>query len=78
MTETMFKTHVYTLRGEYYRQASGGPICLRSTCAVARLVMKVWDEWWLERMRTLRTGIEESSRYMDDGRVALEDSEFDK
>ena len=43
----MFSTHVCTSGGQYYRQTSGGPIGLRSTCAVARLVMKVWDVKWL-------------------------------
>ena len=67
----MFKTHVYGFGGSYYRQASGGPICLRSTCAVARLVMKVWDDKWLARLEKLRVTIEEAIRYMDDGRTAL-------
>ena len=37
----MFRTHVYTFGDNIYKETSGGPIGLRSTCAVARLVMKV-------------------------------------
>ena len=69
--EVMFRTHVYTFGGNTYRQTSGGPIGLRSTCAVARLVMKVWDDKWLARLSELRVRIEEAIRYMDDGRTAL-------
>ena len=67
----MFSTHVYQFGGEYYRQSSGGPIGLRSTCAVARLVMKVWDDKWLARLKDLKVQIEEAIGYMDDGRTAL-------
>ena len=67
----MFRTHVYTFGGQTYRQTSGGPIGLRSTCAVARLVMKVWDDKWLARLSELRIQIEEALRYMDDGRTAM-------
>ena len=67
----LFQTHVYGFGGNYYRQTSGGPIGLRSTCAVARLVMKVCDDKWLARLEDLRVRIEEAIRYMDDGRTAL-------
>ena len=62
---------MYTFGGQFYRQTSGGPIGLRSTCAVARLVMKVWDDKWLGRLDDLRVQVEEAIRYMDDGRTAL-------
>ena len=54
-----------------YRQSNGGPIGLRSTCSVARLVMKIWDDEWLEKLETLKIRIEAATRYMDDGRTAL-------
>ena len=69
--QVMFSTHVYTFGGDYYRQTTGGPIGLRSTCSVARLVMKVWDDKWLQRLQELKVQIEEAIRYMDDGRTAL-------
>ena len=60
----MFKTHVYTFVGNTYKQTSGGPIGLRSTCVVARLVMKVWDDKWLARLSELRVRIEEEAWMM--------------
>ena len=39
----LFTSHVYPFAGRYFRQKVGGPIGLRSTCAVARLVMLWWD-----------------------------------
>ena len=40
MTEAMFKKII--------KQEGGGPISLRSNCSVARLVIKIWDDKWLE------------------------------
>ena len=71
MTNTMFDTHVYSFGGKMYKQAAGGPIGLRATCAVARLVMKIWDEKWLGKLKDLMVKIEEATRYMDDGRTAM-------
>ena len=39
----MINTHVYEFNGETFLQKAGGPIGLRSTCAVARVVMNAWD-----------------------------------
>ena len=54
-----------------YLPSLGGPIGLRSTCSVARLVMKVWDDKWLGRLEDLMIRIEAATRYMDDGRTAI-------
>ena len=35
----MFKHHFYKFAGKTYHQSQGGPIGLRGTCAIARLVM---------------------------------------
>ena len=43
----MMNTHVYSWNGHSYLQRAGGPIGLRSTCAVARVVMNEWDVRWL-------------------------------
>ena len=45
-TEVLFTTHLYTFGGEAFKQLSGGPIGLRATCAIARLVMCIWDTLW--------------------------------
>ena len=67
----MFQSHIYTFVGKLYRQKSGGPIGLRGTCAVARLVMQMCDTKWLDRMARLCITLELAMRYMDDGRAFL-------
>ena len=44
----IFKTHTYSFGSKFYLQAKGGPIGLRSTCCVARLVIMWWDDKLLE------------------------------
>ena len=44
---------------------------LRATCAVARLVMCIWDKLWKNRLEHLGIRTELEVRYMDDGRVAM-------
>ena len=66
---TLFKTHCYTFGGKYYLQKQGGPIGLRSTCCIARLVMIWWDKKLLELMGTSNMTLEECQRYMDDIRL---------
>ena len=39
----LVNTHVYTWNGETYLQKAGGPIMLRSTCAVTRVVNDHWS-----------------------------------
>ena len=36
---TLFRTHTYSFGGKFFLQKAGGPIGLRSTCCIARLVM---------------------------------------
>ena len=50
VTELMFENHLYTFGGKVYRQRKGGPIGLRGTCAIARLIMCNWDRGWLRTM----------------------------
>ena len=49
--ELLFSTHLYTFGGEVFLQTKGGPIGLRATCGVARALMNMWDEKWLEMMK---------------------------
>ena len=70
-TEFMFRNHIYTFAGKLYKQSSGGPIGLRGTCAVARLVMQMWDSKWLDRMAKMNVVLELAMRYMDDGRTFM-------
>lgn len=68
---TMFHTHVYTFDNAYYLQKKGGPIGLRSTCAVARLTMIEWDREWAALLARLGIRYEDAARYMDDLRAYL-------
>ena len=70
-TETMFKTHLYKFGGKMFQQLLGGPIGLRGTCAIARLVMCVFDRLWKGIMKDNGIGWNLYLRYMDDGRIFL-------
>ena len=50
-TLNMFNKHFYKFGGKSYHQSKGGPIGLRGTCAVARLVMQVFDGKWKLRLQ---------------------------
>ena len=68
---TMMNTHVYDFDGEIFLQKTGGPIGLRSTCAVARITMSYWDARWLDLMEKNNVRIRKSECYMDDVRAFL-------
>ena len=57
--------------GESYLQKAGGPIRLRSTCAVARIVVNEWDGRWMDLCRRKNIRIGKNNRYMDDIRAFL-------
>ena len=67
----LFRSHVYSFSGKYYLQKAGGPIGLRSTCAIARLVMMWWDTELMSVITTNNMTVEERARYMDDIRLWL-------
>ena len=54
-----------------YQQRSGGPIGLRGTCALARLILQIFDKKLEKRLSELRILLELNTRYMDDGRAWL-------
>ena len=68
---TLFRTHTYSFGGKYYLQKAGGPIGLRSTCCIARLVMVWWDEELLQLMVSNNLITEEQARYKDGIRILL-------
>ena len=67
----IFKTHTYRFANKFFLQRKGGPIGLRSTCCIARLVMLWWDEEFLEVLKKNNLTIIRGARYMDDVRVWL-------
>ena len=69
--KTLFTKHYYTFGGKMYQQNEGGPIGLRATCAIARMVMQYFDKGWEETLTRLNIKIWLNTRYMDDGRLML-------
>ena len=67
----MFSHHYYSFGGKNYNQKGGGPTGLRGTCAIATLMMQIFDVKWEGVLRELCVKIWLNSRYMDDGRTAL-------
>ena len=67
----IFKTHTYSFGGRFYHQQRGGPIGLRSTCCIARLVMLWWDDELVLAMEKMNIKMVAGARYMDDIRVWL-------
>ena len=65
----LFRKHTYTFGGKYYLQKQGGPIGLRSTCCIARIVMLWWDRQLGEILQKSNLTTEEKARYMDDIRL---------
>jgi hypothetical protein len=68
---TLFRTHTYSFGGKFFLQKAGGPIGLRSTCCIARLVMLWWDEELIELMIKNNVTTNTEARYMDDIRIWL-------
>jgi hypothetical protein len=67
----LFRTHVYEFGGKFFLQRKGGPIGLRSTCCIARIVMLWWDEKLLSLIAKNNLTLEQKARYMDDIRLWL-------
>ena len=65
----LFKTHTYRFANTFFLQRDGGPIGLRSTCCVARLIMMWWDQQLLEVVKKSNLEIVGGARYMDDIRI---------
>ena len=67
----MFSHHYYEFGGRKFRQMGGGPIGLRGTCTLARLVMQVYDRKWEAMVKEAGVKLNLYMRYMDDGRKFL-------
>ena len=65
---TVFQNHLYQFAGKTYVQRKGCPIGVRLSCAVARLVMNMWDRNLKTILDTNKLHLEEVFRYLDDWR----------
>ena len=70
--EAMFKKHFYKFDGKIFQQTAGGPIGLRGTCALAKLIMNLFDNKWNMRLEKLGITTHLRTRYVDDGRIFLQ------
>ena len=70
-TKAMFRNHFYQFGGDTFHQRQGGPIGLRGTCAIARVVMNLFDRKWKLRLQELGIKTWLMMRYIDDSRTAL-------
>ena len=64
--KTVLSNHTYRMGDLTYLQASGGPIGLELTGAVARPFMMCWDKRYLEQVRKAGIDMELYKRYIDD------------
>ena len=67
-TEAMFGNHYYGFGNKIFQQLEGGPIGLRGTCSIARLVMQIFDVKWETLIQGVGLRLWLYVRYMDDGR----------
>jgi hypothetical protein len=67
-----FRNHLYTFNGQVYRQTEGGPIGLRLSMAISRLVMAMWDKMLMETGSNTGWLIHLLKRYVDDCTAVLE------
>ena len=70
-TKAMFQQHFYKFGGKVFHQTQGGPIGLRGTCAVARVVLQLFDIKWKHRLAGLGITTWQVMRYVDDSRAIL-------
>ena len=70
----IIKTYIYHFRwdGGANLELKGGPIWLRSTCCVARIIMLFWDHQFEKTLMENNICLTDGSRYMDDVRLVLE------
>ena len=69
--EVLFKTHCYSFKGSVFRQSDGGPIGLRATCAIARVVMARHSILWKTAMTNNNISTAFNGVCVDDGRIIM-------
>ena len=64
-------SHIYEFGGRFYLQLFGGPIGMVLTAWLASIVMKAFDNLWVELLRANRVNLLGYGRYVDDSRSFL-------
>ena len=70
--QTIFKTHTYSFGGETYLQHDGGPIGLRVTGAVAKIVMAYWARMLSDTLADNNIDVWFKAGYVDDIRLGID------
>ena len=68
---TVFRHHAYQFNGVLYRQAGGGPIGLRLTSIIARIVMDAWASKFLVKLVEAGVSVHLLAKYVDDVNLVL-------
>ena len=68
----VFSNHVYQFGGKKYKQVAGGPIGLRLTSLVARIVMDRWALAFLDKLAVAGMKIWAMVKYVDDVNVVVD------
>ena len=71
-----FKNHLCTFNGQINRQTEGGPIGLRLSMAISRLLMAMWDKMLMETGSNTGWLIHLLKCYLDDCTAVLETLRF--
>ena len=71
-TRLVFKFHIYRFGGEVFRQLRGGPIGLRFTSIVARIVMDSWITLFLAALLKAGVNILGAMKYVDDINLVIQ------
>ena len=69
---TTFRNHLYQFEGKFRIQAKGGPIGLRLTGVVARIVMDHWAAKFREMAKANSITIYMFKKYVDDVNLLFE------
>ena len=70
VVDTIMSNHFYQFDGQVVTQETGGPIGLKISGVLARLVMLWWDGKFLGKLKNLGVCLEFYLRYVDDGNMA--------
>ena len=62
----ILNNHVYKFGNKFYKQRQGGPIGLRLTGVVARLVMDGWTRTFKEKLAAAGVTLDVIIKYVDD------------
>ena len=69
--KTTFGNHIYLFHNKLFKQLKGGPIGLRLTGVVARIVMDQWARRFREVLENNQVTVHLFRKYVDDVNLAI-------